>query len=118
MRASRERLVTAEVELRRHQRTPIDVAVEFSAKGSTELFAGRATDISVGGMFIETQKPLAFAADVVVHITLPNQKGALALRGVVRWTRQSGMGVQFGLLGARETQGIVFLGMSCLGSPK
>ncbi len=97
------------VELRRYQRTPIDVTVEFSRKGTNELFAGRAKDISIGGMFVETTEPLPFGSDVVVHITLPQQRGKLALQGVIRWTRNGGMGIQFGLLGARETHRITEL---------
>jgi hypothetical protein len=41
-----------------------------------------------------------------VHITLPGQKVAFALPCVVRWTGADGMGVQFGLIGARETHAI------------
>ena len=98
------------VELRRHQRAPIDVAVEFVAKGSTERTAGRAKDVSVGGMFVVTTTPLPFGADLVVHVTLPGQKSPFALPGVVRWSKNGeGMGVQFGLLGARETHSITEL---------
>jgi len=57
-------------------------------------------------MFIQTTAPLAFSAELVVYLTLPAQKAKLELRGVVRWTGQNGMGVQFGLLGARETHAI------------
>jgi len=98
------------VELRRHQRATIDVAVEFVAKGSTERTTGHAKDVSVGGMFIVTAMPLPFGAALVVHVTLPGQKGPFALPGVVRWSRSGeGMGVQFGLLGARETHAITEL---------
>ncbi len=97
------------VELRRHQRTPIDVAVEFLAKGSKERFSGRAMDISLGGMFVETSTPAAFGAELVLHVLLPGQKAPLALPAVVRWTRADGMGLQFGLLGARETHAITAL---------
>jgi type IV pilus assembly protein PilZ len=98
------------VELRRYQRAPVDVALEFVAKGSTERFAGRAKDISLGGMFVQTSQPLPFGIELVVHATLPGQKGAFALPGVVRWVRAGeGMGVQFGLLGARETHAITEL---------
>jgi hypothetical protein len=97
------------LELRRYNRATIDVPVEFVGKGSPERFAGRAKDISLGGMFIETDKPLAFGADLVVHITLPAQKTPFALPGVVRWNRNGGMGVQFGLIGARETHAITEL---------
>jgi hypothetical protein len=33
------------VELRRYERTPIDIAVEFSPPGSAQRSSGRATDI-------------------------------------------------------------------------
>jgi hypothetical protein len=97
-------------ELRRHQRAPIDVPVEVVAKGSTERSSGRSRDISVGGMFILTPTPLAFGADLVVHVTLPGEKSPFAMPGVVRWSKAGeGMGIQFGLLGARETHAITEL---------
>jgi hypothetical protein len=34
---------------------------------------------------------------------LADEKAPFALPGVIRWMRNGGMGVQFGLLGARET---------------
>jgi Tfp pilus assembly protein PilZ len=97
------------LELRRHSRTVVDVPVEFVRKGATERFAGRARDISLGGVFIETDRPLPFSAEVIVHVTLPSQKAPFALPGVVRWNRDGGMGVQFGLIGARETHAITEL---------
>ncbi len=98
------------VELRRHQRAPIDVAVQFVVKGTQERQPGQAKDISLGGMYIETQHMPAFGAELVVHVTLPGQKAAFALPGVVRWVRAGeGMGVQFGLIGARETHAITEL---------
>jgi PilZ domain len=80
--------------------------VEFVAKGTSERLRGSCKDISIGGMFIETTSPLAFKAELVVHVTLPGQNTAFALPGVVRWTRKDGMGIQFGMLGARETHAI------------
>jgi type IV pilus assembly protein PilZ len=98
------------VELRRYKRAPIDVPVEFSAKGSPERSTGRARDISVGGMFVETPKPPPFGTELVVHLRLPGQKAAFAMPAVVRWTRAGeGMGLQFGLIGARETHAITGL---------
>jgi hypothetical protein len=97
-------------EQRRHQRAPIDVALEFVAKGGTERLPGRARDISLGGMFIETAaKSLPFASELVVHVTLPGQRALFVLPGVVRWSDKDGMGVQFGLIGARETHAITEL---------
>jgi hypothetical protein len=97
------------VELRRHERTPIDIAVEFSGAGSEARSAGRAKDISIGGTFIETSAPQAFSTEIIVHLRLPGQRSPLAIPGVVRWARDGGMGVQFQLLGARETHAIMSL---------
>jgi uncharacterized protein (TIGR02266 family) len=97
-------------ELRRHQRALLDVALEFEAKGSSERTAGRSRDVSVGGMFILTVTPLPCGAALVVHVTMPGQKSPFALPGVVRWSKNGeGMGVQFGLVGARETHAITEL---------
>jgi type IV pilus assembly protein PilZ len=61
-------------------------------------------------MYVLTATPPAFGTEIVVHVTLPPQKAPLALPGVVRWVRAGqGMGVQFGLLGARETHAITEL---------
>jgi type IV pilus assembly protein PilZ len=98
------------VELRRYQRTPVDVAVEFAAKGSSNRFSGRARDLSLGGMYVQTATPLPFGSEIVVHVLLPGQKAPMALPAVVRWSRATeGMGLQFGLLGARETHAITEL---------
>jgi hypothetical protein len=97
------------IDLRRHQRATLDVSVEFVGKGSDTRLRGRAKDISVGGMFIETTEPLPFSSEITVHVTLPSQKTPFRLPGVVRWTRDGGMGVQFGLVGARETHAITEL---------
>ncbi len=91
------------MELRRHHRVPFTEAVVFSKKGSDARSQGHSTDISLGGMFIETQSPEAFGTDVVVHVHVPGEPSAYALPAIVRWVAPDGMGVQFGNLGARET---------------
>ena len=84
----------------------------FTLKGKTAQpqTRGLAKDVSVGGMFVETSSPAAFGADVVIHLTLPGSNEPVALPGVVRWVRDGGMGVQFGLLGAVETHLITEIG--------
>jgi uncharacterized protein (TIGR02266 family) len=94
------------VELRRFVRTPLDAPVSFSPKGSENVYGGRAKDISLGGMFIETKNPVPFGGQVTVHARLPQSKEELTLPGVVRWVRPGGMGIQFGNLGAKETHEI------------
>ena len=96
-------------EKRRIDRVPIDVPVHFTSKGSLDKIPGVSKDISLGGMFIDTAFPAPFGAAVLVGLTLPGQQAAVLLSGTVRWTSPSGMGVQFGLLGARETYAITEL---------
>jgi type IV pilus assembly protein PilZ len=97
---------TIVVELRRHARVPVDISVELAIRGSDERTQGRATDISIGGMFVRVEQPFSFNAAIVVYAQLPGQSETVVLPGVVRWVRDGGMGVQFGLLGARETHAI------------
>jgi hypothetical protein len=93
---------------RRFARVPLGVPVEFTAKADDFLFSieGTGTDISLGGMFIETDIPCTFGESIIVYVALERRRRPLVLPAVVRWTRASGMGVQFGLLGARDTREI------------
>lgn len=91
------------IEKRRYARAPLDRPASFSIKGEGGTREGIGRDIAVGGMFIETPAPAKFGADVIVHVELPGSDGPVSLPGVVRWVRDGGMGVQFGLLGAVET---------------
>ena len=87
-------------------RLAVDVPVEFTSRDSWEKVPGVAKDISLGGMFIETASPAAFGVAVLVGFTPPGQRKPMLVSGTVRWSDKSGMGVQFGLLGARETHAI------------
>ena len=98
------------IEQRRYARAPVDSPATFSVKGKPDKTTGLAKDISVGGMFIETTAPAGFGADVIVHVSLPGADTPVSLPGVVRWVRDGGMGVQFGLLGAIETHIITEIG--------
>jgi Tfp pilus assembly protein PilZ len=81
----------------------VNVTCEVSG-GAT--VSGISTDISVGGMFIESDAQLTFGTQVSIVLRLPNTKADARLPGVVRWLKPGGFGVQFGLLGARETHAI------------
>jgi type IV pilus assembly protein PilZ len=67
---------------------------------------GRAKDISVGGMYIESETEVTFGTQVSIVLRLPNTKADARLPAVIRWIKPGGFGVQFGLLGARETHAI------------
>lgn len=80
--------------------------MDFSAEGSEATFLGTGTDLSLGGIYIETDHPLPFGTQLVVRISFPSQSDPLEVPATVRWTCTEGMGVQFGLLGARVTHAI------------
>jgi hypothetical protein len=92
-------------EQRRWERRPAGFVVEFASAGGTRT-AGLCRDLSVGGMRIQSQTLAPFGAEVTVYVELPGARGALALPGIVRWTKNGEMGVQFAMLGARETHAI------------
>jgi type IV pilus assembly protein PilZ len=106
-------------ELRRHPRVPYEAPVEFAPKGSSELTAGRCKDISVGGMYVQTPRPLPFGAELVVHVAVASGTPPFAIPAVVRWSRPGqGMGLQFGLMGARETHAITELTRTARSVPR
>ena len=107
-------------EKRRYERKPVDLAVEFTSgkggkpvdfaveftSGKGERMAGVCRDLSLGGMHIQTQSPPPYASKVTVYVVFPGAKSPSVLPGVVRWTKPGEMGVQFDMLGARETHAI------------
>ena len=70
---------------------------------SGRAFTARATDISLGGIFIESEEHPAFGAEIEIRTLMPGGDFELQLPGFVRWDKAHGFGVQFGLLGARAT---------------
>ena len=93
------------VEQRQHQRAPINLVVRVVHDGQQFTAAGR--DMSIGGVFVATEAKLPFGARVTLHIEA--QGSVLALPAVCRWSSPEGIGMQFGLIGARETHAITEL---------
>jgi len=92
------------VEKRKFERVALNEPVVVEGKHG-ERVVGSARDVSIGGMFVEGVSA-TFGAHVIVHLHLPSESAALALPAVVRWVHDGGVGVQFGLLGARETHAL------------
>jgi hypothetical protein len=90
---------------RSHPRVPLIVEVTCEVSGGASIL-GRAKDISVGGMYIESETEVSFGTQVSIVLRLPNTKADARLPAVIRWIKPGGFGVQFGLLGARETHAI------------
>ena len=66
-------------------RAPITLKVDY--KRLNTFFADYTRNISKGGTFIRTTKPLAQGTEFVFELSLPSNEGParLALSGVVRW---------------------------------
>ena len=94
-------------EKREYPRTPIDADITCEIEG--ESFTALAKDISLGGMYIEADVVPAFGAKMQIVYRLPGMQGDSSLPAVVRWVKPGGFGIQFGLLGARETHAITTL---------
>ncbi|HEU5075295.1 MAG TPA: PilZ domain-containing protein [Polyangiaceae bacterium] len=94
-------------EKREHPRTPIDADIICEIDG--ESYQALAKDISLGGMFIEADFVPPFGAKMQIVCRLPGMQSDSSLPAVVRWVKPGGFGIQFGLLGARETHAITSL---------
>ena len=92
-------------EHRKHPRKIIETPVAFQV-GDGPRIDGRCHDLSIGGMFIETSSPAAYGVAVRVFVQLPGLKQETAIDSIVRWAKPTGMGVQFGSMGARETHAL------------
>ncbi|AUX45663.1 hypothetical protein SOCE26_071580 [Sorangium cellulosum] len=93
---------------RKHPRKPIEISIAFRL-GEGPRIDARCRDISLGGMFIETTTPAPFGASVEVFLSLEGLKQPAVIPSIVRWTTPEGMGVQFGVMGARETYALTQL---------
>jgi type IV pilus assembly protein PilZ len=91
-----------------HPRVPLSAPLRYLHADGTAS-EGQAHDISLGGMFVEAASAPAFGAQITIELTLPGDKVVSKLPAVVRWSKPGGFGVQFGLLGARETHQITQL---------
>jgi uncharacterized protein (TIGR02266 family) len=67
-------------------RVPVDVTVEFRADDDRPGMAGRAVNISAGGLFVETLAPLGRGSDLALAFTLPaGAAGPVSAAGRVAW---------------------------------
>src|SRR5579871_6002399 len=87
---------------RESQRHAITLRVDY--KRMNTFFADYAKNISKGGTFIRTSKPLDVGTEFVFVLSIPEQREQLQLRGEVMWTvevagsteeRPAGMGIRF-----------------------
>jgi hypothetical protein len=95
-------------EKRAHSRSVVRIAVTCTTEGGATV-SGRSRDISTGGVYVESAEIPAFGTKVGIVLDAPGLS-ATTLPGIVRWTKKGdGFGVQFQLLGARETHALTEL---------
>lgn len=93
---------------RAHERRGVDIPVVLLDQTGAERLA-LARDVSVGGMFVETEARLAIGSTLLVVVRLPGADHESRLPVRVRWARDGGLDLQFGLLGARDTHALTEL---------
>ena len=88
-------------EKRVHPRADVDLEVRY--RSAHDFVAAYAKNISGGGIFIQTTKPLALNQEVHLRFTLPGVEKPFELQGLVVWTNPfasqaafpTGMGIKF-----------------------
>jgi type IV pilus assembly protein PilZ len=82
---------------RQHPRAPIELKVDYKKLNS--FFADYTKNISKGGTFIKTKKPLPVGTRFVFKLTVPKRERPFELLGEVVWSSsdgaEPGMGIRF-----------------------
>jgi hypothetical protein len=94
-------------EKRAHSRSVVRIAVTCTTDGGATI-SGMSRDMSTGGMYVEANEIPAFGTKIGLRLDAPGLY-EITLPGIVRWTKVDGFGVQFQLLGARETHALAAL---------
>jgi hypothetical protein len=95
-------------ENRKHQRKQVTAPIAFQI-GDGPWIEAESHDIGLGGMFIETLEVAPYGTRIQIYIQLPGMKQETLINAVVRWKKDTGMGVQFDPMGARETYALTQL---------
>ena len=82
---------------RNHNRAPIELKVDYKKLNS--FFADYTKNISKGGTFIKTKKPLPIGTRFLFKLTVPQREAPFELLGEVVWSKadgeEPGMGIRF-----------------------
>ena len=84
-------------ESRVHTRAPIELKVDYKKLNS--FFADYTKNISKGGTFIKTKKPLPIGTRFLFKLSVPHRDQPFELLGEVVWSKsdgdEPGMGIRF-----------------------
>ena len=93
---------------RQHTRAPIELKVDYKKLNS--FFADYTKNISKGGTFIKTKKPLPIGTRFLFKLTVPHREAPFELLGEVVWSKadaeEPGMGIRF--IYSSESQRVEF----------
>ncbi|HEY4239454.1 MAG TPA: response regulator [Kofleriaceae bacterium] len=96
-------------EKRRDGREPVTLFVEY--EGADDLVGDYTENLSTGGTFVATSRPLPLDTRVQLVLGFPGLLEPISIEGVVRWTRDdddaSGAGIEFEPGPARDQLGAV-----------
>ena len=81
------------VERRRATRAPVTLRIHYATVDA--LFSEFTRNVNEGGLFVETEEPLALDETVVLQFTLPGSEAPVQARGRVVRVEASGMGIEF-----------------------
>ncbi|MCJ7833144.1 MAG: PilZ domain-containing protein [Deltaproteobacteria bacterium] len=92
-------------EKRRHVRFPVHLAVQYGVEAPVE-YTSFILNMSMGGVFIQTDQPLSVGTKILIHIYIPPDVKLLGeFTGEVAWVNDrnprihKGMGVKFSDVG-------------------
>ena len=84
-----------EVPGRQQTRAPIELKVDYKKLNS--FFADYTKNISKGGTFIKTKKPLPIGTRFLFKLSVPKRDGPFELLGEVVWSKADGDGPGMGI---------------------
>ena len=90
-------------EQRRHRRVPMETTVRLRYRDLETMVERCSANISLGGMFIESEEPLEAGSTFSFELTLDDGRHVISGEATVEWQRDSGdsdgrppgMGVRF-----------------------
>ncbi len=94
-----------------HQRFDCDLPITLRLEDSgsqqeAPVLEARASNISLGGLFVHTAQSIPYGAQGAVLLHLPKLLETVEIAVTVRWVTPEGVGLQFGSLRAREVWGL------------
>jgi uncharacterized protein (TIGR02266 family) len=89
---------------RQFERVTVQLVIRFAV--GDEMVEALTRDVSLGGVFINTNRALPYGTVATFELSLPALPQPAKIEGTVRWSSGDGMGVQFHSLRARETWAI------------